>query len=263
MTNSDKMAIFNKSLSPYQRWLEVQVPKWKMAHEQIAAINENNVNLHKNELKNILTELKDTELGRKYEITSLLKQSGGDIDKLVELYRSSIPVSDYDTIIDYVKRMINDGESNLIIPSNKVALYAHTSGTTGKLKYYPIHVCRAQLLNLLALDQNYMFYQQHPKLFDENSKELFLYTKSPDKKAPGDGKPICVISWFAYQAIAEHKNYLENIEKTDSEKYIEVAYPPTWRLASPPEAYEVLNTGHLEPYYMHILFALKQANSLF
>ena len=79
-------------------------------------------------LLRILRENADTEYGRKYGF--------GEI-RSVEEYRQKVPYSDYDVYEPYIRRMVQNNETNLIT-AYKVIQYAETSGSVGVQKKIPV-----------------------------------------------------------------------------------------------------------------------------
>lgn len=78
-------------------------------------------------LLKILDENKDTEYGQKYDFANI---------KTVEDYQNKVPITDYDSYADYIYRMTEKGEKNLIT-SYDVEHYAKSSGTMGNPKRIP------------------------------------------------------------------------------------------------------------------------------
>ena len=78
-------------------------------------------------LSSIISRNKDTEIGKKYNFSSI---------KTIEDYRNNVPLSDYEDYRSYIERMVEKGEENLLSP-NKVTYYSPTSGTTSSSKLIP------------------------------------------------------------------------------------------------------------------------------
>lgn len=76
----------------------------------------------------ILKKGKDSEFGRKHHFDEI---------KTVEDYRRLVPISTYSGFEEYVMRMINNNETNLLTTSPVIS-YVETTGTTGNRKYIPI-----------------------------------------------------------------------------------------------------------------------------
>ena len=78
-------------------------------------------------LSNILSHNKNTEIGKKWSFNSI---------KMIEDYRSNVPLTNYEDYRPYIERMVEKGEENLISP-DKVIYYSPTSGTTSSSKLFP------------------------------------------------------------------------------------------------------------------------------
>ncbi len=79
-------------------------------------------------LFNILKANKNTEYGKKYHFAEI---------ESVEDFRKSVPVSSFKDYEDYIRRMTNDGERDLIT-TYEINHYNKTSGTTGEPKRIPM-----------------------------------------------------------------------------------------------------------------------------
>ncbi len=89
-------------------------------------------------LMRILDENKDTEYGKKYHFSEI---------KSVEDYQKNVPVSIYDDYIDYILRMTENGEENLITAS-PIHHYNKSSGTMGTPKRIPLSDEQMEQYNL-------------------------------------------------------------------------------------------------------------------
>ncbi|CAF0909921.1 unnamed protein product [Didymodactylos carnosus] len=247
--------------SVYEQWLNNRKMKWKQAHEHLLSVDKNGININKNQLKDVLIQLKDTELGKKHKLNELLEQAKDDIDKLVDLFTVQIPVSSYDDIKDYVQRSI-DGEVNLLVPKGAIAAYSVSSGTTGFSKHFPFNINALPSFMIHVADQQYLLSEKFPSLFEEKAKRLLLYAKAGTRSQSTDGIYIGPGSMFYYRNTVAHATYLKQLNEKSHSEVLNGDYPPIWRFASPPDAYEVLDRGHLEPYYIQILFALKERDNV-
>ncbi len=79
-------------------------------------------------LLEILNQNKDTEYGKKYGFACMNSQ---------EDFRKNVPVTDYEDYIEYIQRMLLNGEQNLIT-AYPVRYYMVSSGTTGAQKHIPL-----------------------------------------------------------------------------------------------------------------------------
>ncbi|WP_405295686.1 GH3 auxin-responsive promoter family protein [Methanobrevibacter sp.] len=78
-------------------------------------------------LMKILEDNKETEYGQKFDFANI---------KSVEEYQNKVPITDYDSYADYIYRMTENGEKNLLT-SYEVNHYAKSSGTMGNPKRIP------------------------------------------------------------------------------------------------------------------------------
>lgn len=78
-------------------------------------------------LMKILEDNKETEYGQKYDFANI---------KSVEEYQSKVPITDFDRYADYIYRMTENGEKNLLT-AYEIVHYAKTSGTMGNPKRIP------------------------------------------------------------------------------------------------------------------------------
>ena len=79
-------------------------------------------------LMRILRDNENTEYGRKYNFKDIHS---------IEEYRKNVPFSNYDDYQPYIKRMVQNKETNLITAYN-VIQYAETSGSVGVQKKIPV-----------------------------------------------------------------------------------------------------------------------------
>ncbi|MBE6844441.1 MAG: GH3 auxin-responsive promoter family protein [Ruminococcus sp.] len=95
----------------------------KLREESYNAMEENEALLMR-----ILKDNKDTEIGKKYDFASI---------ESIEEYQKRLPVTTYDDYAEYVLRMINNNQSNLMTAYD-VDLYCETNGTLGNPKIMPM-----------------------------------------------------------------------------------------------------------------------------
>ncbi len=79
-------------------------------------------------LMKIIDDNKETEYGQKYDFSNI---------KSVEDYQNKVPITDYDSYADYIYRMTENGEKNLLT-SYEIIHYAKSSGTMGNPKRIPV-----------------------------------------------------------------------------------------------------------------------------
>lgn len=84
---------------------------------------------HNNELlMRIVEQNKDTEYGRRYDFASI---------RSVEEYQRTVPITTYEDYVEYIIRMTEDGEQNLITTA-EIHHYNKSSGTMGTPKRIPM-----------------------------------------------------------------------------------------------------------------------------
>lgn len=103
----------------------------RKGHMDIRSMHRNTVHARrKNEalLFSILKKNKDTEYGKKYGFADI---------RTVDEFRSRVPLSTYADYEEYIDRMINNDETDLITALPVIG-YAQSSGTVGGRKYVPL-----------------------------------------------------------------------------------------------------------------------------
>ena len=103
----------------------------KLGRKALHDLDENSRNaerLSKELLFKLLEENKDTEYGKKYDFANIHS---------VEEYKQKVPYSSYDDYEPYIRRMVKNGEKNLI-SSAEPKHYALSSGTVGVPKHIPV-----------------------------------------------------------------------------------------------------------------------------
>lgn len=79
-------------------------------------------------LMKLLDDNKDTEYGKKYDFASIHS---------VEDFQKKVPVTGYDDYVDYILRMTENGETNLL-SAYEIPHYCKSSGTMGNPKRLPM-----------------------------------------------------------------------------------------------------------------------------
>lgn len=96
------------------------------------------MDLQKEQLKKLLLKAERTEIGKKYDFSSILKSFRKSDASYYERFRMQIPVYDYDSIHHEFWKELLDGKKNITWPG-KVKYFALSSGTSGaSSKYIPI-----------------------------------------------------------------------------------------------------------------------------
>ncbi|MBR0399386.1 MAG: GH3 auxin-responsive promoter family protein [Mogibacterium sp.] len=92
-------------------------------------------------LQKILKSSCDTEYGKKYGFADITSR---------EEYQEKVPLSTYDDYSSYIKRMMNNGEQNLIT-GKRIKFYSATSGTVRERKMIPTAAAFDQLKGSILL----------------------------------------------------------------------------------------------------------------
>lgn len=97
-------------------------------HEQLYTMTKDPMKYNTDLLMKILDDNKDTEYGKKYDFANI---------KSVEEYQEKVPITVFDDYAEYIYRMTEKGEENLITAYD-IIHYALTSGTMGNPKRIPV-----------------------------------------------------------------------------------------------------------------------------
>ncbi|CAF2138726.1 unnamed protein product, partial [Rotaria magnacalcarata] len=117
----------------------------------------------------------------------------------IDEFRQKLPLTTYENYRDYIDRMVDTGEKNLL-SSDKIVYYASSSGTTGKIKLLPItsamfkHVFMLFNVGQVAIWRSLpasSFPLDHQRLFSlQSGKRFNAFLRSKD------GTPIGPFSQF-------------------------------------------------------------------
>lgn len=104
-------------------------PFFERRWDRLDRFAESGEDISRNELRKLLHQAKDTEIGKLYNFK--------DIDGNYTKFSERVPIIDYEGVKPYVQRMLN-GEQNLIWSSD-IKWFAKSSGTTNdKSKFIPV-----------------------------------------------------------------------------------------------------------------------------
>jgi hypothetical protein len=136
-------------------------------------------------LKKIIADGRDTLFGKEHNFSSI--NSPGS-------YASHVPVSSYDDLSPYIKRLIH-GEKKVLTPEEPI-FFATTSGTTGEPKFIPVTLssrnAKSQIMRLWL----YYASKSHPSMFSGK----VLSVVSPEAESYTDlGIPCGAESGHAYK----------------------------------------------------------------
>lgn len=105
-----------------------QEKKGKDACKHLDEITVNPMKIQEELLMKVLKDNKDTEYGKKYGFEKIHN---------IEEYQNSLPLTKYDDYNEYIRRMTEEGQKNLITSYN-ISIYNRTSGTVGTPKKIPM-----------------------------------------------------------------------------------------------------------------------------
>ena len=133
------------SLSFSEKFFLTCISKGVEVRESLDVMTKDPMKYNTELLMKILDDNKDTEYGKKYDFANI---------KSVEEYQNKVPITDYDSYADYIYRMTENGEKNLITTYD-ITHYAKSSGTMGNPKRIPVSNL-SQEINY-RYDYNYLF----------------------------------------------------------------------------------------------------------
>lgn len=106
--------------------------------ESLEQENSHPLELQRQELKKLLIQAAETEIGKKYDFPKILKGFRRGEDEFYELYKTQVPIYDYDRIHSEWWYKLLEGKSNVTWPG-PVRHFALSSGTSGATsKFIPI-----------------------------------------------------------------------------------------------------------------------------
>ena len=119
------MKILNDLLTPISVRILIHKGNFDVKRMESNALKAKEVN--EKLLFNILEKNKDTEYGKKYNFDKI---------QTIEEYRKYVPICEYKDIEEYVERIYNNNEQN-VLTSREVIGFAKSSGSVGKTKTIP------------------------------------------------------------------------------------------------------------------------------
>ncbi|GHU54494.1 plant auxin-responsive GH3 [Clostridia bacterium] len=117
------------------------VQKSRETLRHLDEISKNAVSVSEELLLKILSDNADTEYGKKYDFAGI---------KTAAEYKSKVPFSTYEDYGDYITRMYENGEKNLIT-AYPIVHYALSSGSVGVPKHIPVSKRGIELCSEYAL----------------------------------------------------------------------------------------------------------------
>ena len=117
----------NDELSPLAKSIMQSIEEGKKAYDDLNEMSKDPMKYNTELLMKILQDNKDTEYGKKYDFENI---------KSIEDYQKKVPITTYDNYADYIFRMTEGNERNLLT-NYEVNHYARSSGTMGNPKRIP------------------------------------------------------------------------------------------------------------------------------
>ena len=130
LSNADK-----SELSFTEQFYLKCISEGAKVRESLDAMTQDPMKYNAELLMKILEDNKETEYGQKYDFASI---------KSIDDYQNNIPITDYDSYADYIYRMSENGEEN-ILTSYDIVHYAKSSGTMGNPKRIPVSSLNQEL----------------------------------------------------------------------------------------------------------------------
>ena len=118
----------DKNLSFREKYYLGFIKEGDDVRKDLALKIENPMKYNEDLLMKILDDNKDTEYGKKYDFANI---------RSIEDYQKKVPITDYDSYAEYIYRMTEKGEKNLL-SNYDIIHYAKSSGTMGNPKRIPI-----------------------------------------------------------------------------------------------------------------------------
>lgn len=113
----------------------------KAVYDNLMEMSKNPMKYNEKLLLKLIEDNKNTEFGLKYDFANI---------KSVEDYQKKVPITTFDDYADYVYRMTEKGETNLITAYD-IVHYAKSSGTMGNPKRIPVSSLSQQVNSAYSL----------------------------------------------------------------------------------------------------------------
>jgi len=224
MTVMDERAKINARLTK-----QLKEKSFKILH-RLDQESEDAVNVNRSLLMRIVKDNKDTEFGRKHSFDKIT-----DPDS----YRKKIPLSTYEDYEDIIRRMMENGEKNLIT-AYPVPYFAVTGGTTGASKYLPVteqgiqsFIEYASSINRAIISEYYM----NTKLTDEPDGYALTLLNAFKKNLPNGSQVGCISASCIQDDVLDSLQYLRT---------------------TPREA--ICSEDITNPKYLHAFYGLSEKN---
>ncbi len=169
-------------------------------------------------LRAILRSLQDTELGSSFGYRRI-----GSADE----FRRTVPIHDYEILRPHIDRQIATGQP--VVTAERPAMYARTSGTTGKPKLIPV---TRGVIRSLRRAQRAVAYVQHRSFGAFRGRVLALAGAVREETLP-DGTPAGATTGLIYQSTSPliRAKYVLPAQVFEIEEY-ELRYAVMARIAA-------------------------------
>lgn len=124
--------------------------KGKEIYNNLMEISKDPLKYNTELLMKLLEDNKDTEYGKKYDFANI---------KSIKEYQEKVPITIYDDYAEYIYRMTEKNEKNLIT-SYEVNHYAKSSGTMGNPKRIPVSNLSQQNFAKYVAYRSYIMYKE-------------------------------------------------------------------------------------------------------
>ncbi len=204
---------------------------------EISKIKKEPVKVQEEFLLDLISKVKDTEYGRKYNFEQI---------KTLADFQRQVPVVIYEDVAPFIERMMQ-GEENILFPG-LVENFSKSSGTTARSKFLPVSEEILETTVKGGQDQLIFYLKNNPQSSVLEGKAIFLggsldKIKDDPEIYAGDVSAILMHElpsfWQYFRKpsleIATMQNYEEKIERiieeTIDEDIRSLAGTPTWTLA--------------------------------
>jgi len=174
-------------------------------------------------LKELLKDNENTEYGKKYQFDQITS---------LDDFKRLVPVTEYSDYEEYIYRMIDNGETNLIC-AYPIIHYATSSGSTGKPKRIPASIKNIELFSAYGGNA----------IMSQLSKEIEKQNKSVG--------PICILADLSWENMKEGVT-LGSISSHITYNYAEMAN----KLVTSPLMLQRPGETILDAVFLKALFAL-------
>jgi len=195
-----------------------QIAAAKEPFEHFQKVLEEPMKYNEEFLLKLLKDNKDTEYGKKY---------GFDTINSIEEYQKRVPVTVYADYEDYIRRMTEEGEENLICAS-PIRHYNKTSGTMGSPKKIPLSDAGQKIYNRCTSEYiGGILSHLLPELDWIDGRSLTILEARPTVPTLKNGATYGAIS---EKLLIQSKDYLSYLYPSPAEAYFPDPDTNTWYL---------------------------------